>query len=189
MSQQRKRIAIDFDDTICKSFILKRVNEFLGTNYKIDYFKQFLIDDIIPEDRRKEFFETLFETDPYERVQLIKGAKEALKLLNEKYDIYICSSCIMVKSPKNSAQLFAAKYDYLIRNLPFLDPKKFIFTSSKHMINADIMIDDYFSNLKNDVPVKYLFETYHNKELPEEELQRYNVKRVKDWDEICSLLL
>ena len=95
----------------------------------------------------------------------------------------------MLKSPKNSAQLFAAKYDYLIRNLPFLDPKKFIFTSSKHMINADIMIDDYFSNLKNDVPVKYLFETYHNKELPEEELQKYNVKRVKDWDEICSLLL
>ena len=130
MAEQKKILLVDFDDTICQSVFLKKVNDFLGTDYKIEQFKEYLIDSIVPEDRRKEFFASFFETDPYEKLPLIDGAKEALKKLSKKYDIYVCSSCVMLNSPKSSARLFSSKYEYLIKNLPFLDPKKFIFTSS-----------------------------------------------------------
>ena len=131
MAEQKKILLVDFDDTICQSVFLKKVNDFLGTDYKIKQFKEYLIDSIVPEDRRKEFFDSFFESDPYEKLPLIDGAKDALKKLSEKYDIYVCSSCVMLNSPKSSARLFSSKYEYLIKKLPFLDPKKFIFTSSK----------------------------------------------------------
>ena len=189
MAEQKKILLVDFDDTICQSVFLKKVNDFLGTDYKIEQFKEYLIDSIVPEDRRKEFFASFFETDPYEKLPLIDGAKEALKKLSKKYDIYVCSSCVMLNSPKSSARLFSSKYEYLIKNLPFLDPKKFIFTSSKQLVKGDVVIDDYFSNLKGDIPKKFLFDSYHNKEKTEEELKARGVQRVKGWKEVCDILL
>ena len=46
---EKKKLIVDFDDTICQSVFLRRVNEFLGTNYKIDEFKDYLIDVIVPK--------------------------------------------------------------------------------------------------------------------------------------------
>ena len=189
MAEQKKILLVDFDDTICQSVFLKKVNDFLGTDYKIKQFKEYLIDSIVPEDRRKEFFDSFFESDPYEKLPLIDGAKDALKKLSEKYDIYVCSSCVMLNSPKSSARLFSSKYEYLIRKLPFLDPKKFIFTSSKQLVKGDVIIDDYFGNLKGDIPQKFLFDSYHNKEKTDEELKERGVVRVKGWKEVCEILL
>ena len=84
MQEQKQRLLIDFDDTICQSVFLKKVNEFLNTNYKIEEFTDYMIDDIVPKNKRDEFFKTFFDIDPYEGLPLIKGAKEALKKLNKK---------------------------------------------------------------------------------------------------------
>jgi len=190
MEVQKKKLLIDFDDTICQSVILLKVNSFLGTNYKISEFKDYMIDTLIPEDKAEQFYETCFSDDPYLGVPLIKGAKTALKKLSKVYDIYVCSACILLRSEKHSAQLFSSKYNYLIRELPFLDPKKFIFTASKDVICADILIDDYFHNLRNqNIPKKILFESYHNKQFTDEELATRNVVRGKSWNDICNMLL
>ena len=79
--------------------------------------------------------------------------------------------------------------EYLIKKLPFLDPKKFIFTSSKQLVKGDVIIDDYFGNLKGDIPQKFLFDSYHNKEKTDEELKERGVVRVKGWKEVCEILL
>ena len=189
MELPKKKLLVDFDDTICQSIFLIKVNKFLGTNYKIEDFTNYLIDDAVPEDRREEYFNTFFDEDPYENVPLIDGAKEALLKLNEKYDIYVCSSCVFVKSPNSSAKLFTSKFNYITKNLPFLDPTKFIFTSSKDTLCGDILIDDYFHNLRADIPTKLLFSSYHNKSISEEALKERGVRRVKDWAEICNILL
>ena len=56
-------------------------------------------------------------------------------------------------------------------------------------VKGDVIIDDYFSNLKGDIPKKFLFDSYHNKEKTEEELKERGVQRVKDWQEVCDILL
>ena len=86
---------------------------------------------------------------------------------------------------KNIQSMFdniADKYDFLIKTLPFLKPENFIFTNTKNIIKADIQIDDRVSNLVNDIPIKILFPSYHNKEIADEYLSSKNIIRAgKDW--------
>lgn len=186
---QKKKLIIDFDDTLVESIFLQRVNRFLKTKYTFDDFDNYYIDDIIPVDKRKEFFDSFCDTNPYLDVNFVRGAQQAIKKLNEVYDIYICSGCVINNMPSKSAQIFAYKYDFLIKNFPFLSPKKFIFTNSKEIIKADIMIDDYLHNLKTFDGQKLLFTSYHNKNFTKQELDKLDVMRVNDWEEICKMLL
>ena len=41
----KKKLCVDFDDTIVESIFLKRVNRFLKTNYTAEDFKNYYIDD------------------------------------------------------------------------------------------------------------------------------------------------
>lgn len=185
----KKKLLVDFDDTICQSVVLKKVNEFLGTDYKIENFKNYLIDEVVPIDKKQEFYDVFLKLNPYIGVGLIDGAKEALEKLNEYYDIYLCSACVMPLNVAGSAKLFSFKYEFLLKELPFLDPRKFIFTSSKDIICGDIFIDDYLHNLNGNIPTKLLFSTYHNKHFSDEELASRGVKRVDSWQEICKILI
>lgn len=187
--QEKKKLLVDFDDTICESVTLLQVNKFLGTNYTLDDFDDYFIDNVIPEDRIQEYFASYFDEDPYENVKLIDGVKEALQKLSEKYDIYICSSCILYKSPQSSAKIFASKFNYLIKNLPFLEPTKFIFTSAKDICCGDVLIDDFFHNFRGNIETRLLFDSYHNRNITDEMLKERGVIRVKGWQNICEILL
>ena len=45
----RKKIMIDMDDVITTGGFLHLINEYLGTNYPIDYFKDFYMQDMLPD--------------------------------------------------------------------------------------------------------------------------------------------
>lgn len=52
----KKKILLDIDEVFCFSGYLKLVNEFLGTNYKIDDFEDYYIDEVaIPTEKKKPF--------------------------------------------------------------------------------------------------------------------------------------
>ena len=91
----KKKIIIDFDDTIYESIFVYRINEFLGTNYKIEDFKDYLLDDVVPKDKKKDFYKFLVKTDLYGEDLIIKDAIEVIEKLNKVYDVYICSGCVM----------------------------------------------------------------------------------------------
>lgn len=186
---KRKKVLIDFDDVICDSVLLNKINEFLKTDYKISDFKDYVIDAIIPEEKKQEFYSWVVRGDFYKDAKLIKNSKEVIEKLCKKYDVYICTSCVMLCSPLTSGPLFTSKYNFLLKNFPFIDPKKFIFTGSKDMVNGDIFIDDYFHNLKSNIKTKFLFTSYHNKNFTDEELKKRGVVRVKDWLDIEQKLL
>ena len=57
--------------------------------------------------------------------------KEVLKNLMTEYDIYICTACVMFGIELRSGKLYMDKFNYLIKEFPFLDPRKFIFTNWK----------------------------------------------------------
>ena len=185
-----KKLLIDVDEVICDPGFLYLVNKFLGTSYKISDFTEYYIDDIIgSEERRQEFYRWRLQYNQYDYATIFEDAYDVLTTLNEKYEIYIFSACVDPFMKENSGIFFKQKFDFLVREFPFLNPDKFIFSNSKNLITADIQIDDRLSNLQSDIPVKLLFDSYHNKNHTTEELAIRSVTRVSSWKDIEQILL
>lgn len=192
---KKKDLLLDVDEVICFSGYLEAVNDFLNTNYNIDDFDCYYIDEkVIPKERFKEFNEYVSKRNLYDYTSFLPRAIETIKKLNEKYEIYICSACLNTFDLDNSGIQFKNKYDFLRKNLPFINPQKFILTSSKNMVKADIQIDDYLPNFDNDTKLKILFPSYHNKNIDDEILKEKNIIRAgydwkTGWKEISKILL
>ncbi len=191
----RKKILLDVDEVICSSGFLSAVNEFLGTNYEIDDFTDYYIDrKAIPKEKIEEFKEFVNNRNLYENTYILPGATEVIKRLNEVYDIYICSACVNGLNVEGSGKIFMDKYNFLIKNFSFLNPEYFIFTNTKNLFKADIQIDDRLSNLDDEIEIKILFPSYHNKNVTDEELKQKGVLRAgydwrNGWNEIEKILL
>lgn len=180
---EKKKILLDVDEVICFSGFLPVINEFLNTNYEIDNFTKYYLDvAAIPKERMEEFNKFISTKNLYDYADLLPNSVEVIRELNEYYDIYILSSCVNPFDIENSGILFLNKYKFLLKNLPFINPEKYIFTSSKHLVSGDIIIDDRLSNLKSDIKIKILFPSYHNKDITNEELAKHGVIRAGyDW--------
>ena len=191
----RKKILLDVDEVICSSGFLSAVNESLGTNYEIDDFTDYYIDrKAIPKEKIEEFKEFVNNRNLYENTYILPGANEVIKRLNEVYDIYICSACVNGLNVEGSGKIFMDKYNFLIKNFSFLNPEHFIFTNTKNLFKADIQIDDRLSNLDDEIEIKILFPSYHNKNVTDEELKQKGVLRAgydwrNGWNEIEKILL
>lgn len=193
---EKKKLLLDVDEVICFSGFLEAVNEFMETNYVIDDFTDYYIDEaVVPSERMTEFNKFLNGRNMYENAHILPGAIETIKRLSEVYDIYICSSCVNPFDIAGSGRMFADKYNFLIENLPFIKPGNFIFTSAKHLFKVDVKIDDRLSNFEGDeVEVKILFPSYHNKDITDEELATAGVVRAgydwrTGWDNVLEILL
>ena len=191
----KKKLLLDVDEVICFSGFLPIINEFLNTNFIIDDFQDYYIDDVvIPKERFKEFNDFLRTKNLYEKAHILPNAIEVIEKLNEIYDIYICSSCINPFDIEGSGKNFLDKFNFLYKNLPFINPEKYIFTNSKNMFKADIQIDDRLSHLQNNIGIKILFPSYHNKDISLENLKKYNIVKAGNdwkngWNEVEKILI
>lgn len=183
-----KKILIDIDEVICNTNFVNILNEFKNTNYKLEDFKNYYIDDVLEDDERERFYDFYLAHDVYENADLIDNSIESIKKLAEKYDVYLYSACVMFNRERQSGKLFADKYNFIMRELPFIKPSNVIFTSTKNMFVGDIQIDDKLKNLLGPTKTKLLFTAYHNKEISEQELKENNVYRVNNWNEILEFL-
>lgn len=163
--------------------------------YVIDDFVDYYIDElVIPKERFNEFNRFIDGRNLYKKTHIIPGAIETIKRLYKIYNVFICSSCINPFNIENSGRLFKDKYEFLRETLPFINPNNFIFTNAKHLIKADIIIDDRVPNLESDIKTKILFPSYHNKDISEEELQQKDIIRAgydwrTGWHEVGNLLI
>ncbi len=193
--EKKKDLLLDIDEVFCFSGLLEAINDFLGSNYAIDDFSDYYIDEVaIPKERFDEFNKFLSKRNLYETAQILPYARETLKKLDEVYNIYVCSSCINPFDIANSGRLFADKYNFLITSIPFIKPEQFIFTSAKHLYRADIQIDDRLSNLDEHIETRILFPSYHNKNITDEELIEKGILRAgydwrTGWLEVANILL
>lgn len=186
--KKRPIIFVDMDDVICEGGFLYLLNLFLDTNYtKKDFKNNYYMDEIIEDEKkRKELIKTWTIYNPYGYAcKLIPGVQEYLKKLNEIADIYICTASYFPDiEPIFSSQMFEKKYNFLIKNLRFLDPGKFIFCSNKNLFSneIDFFIDDRLENLQNNAKNKILFKAYHNEGLTIPE----DVVFLETWQEIYA---
>ena len=193
----KKKILLDIDEVFCFSGYLELVNEFLNTNYTIDDFTEYYIDEVaIPKDRKQEFYQFISTKDQYENPVLLPGTLETIKILSKYYDIYPCSDCCNPFDLKNSGRIFKSKFELLYRLIPedVIPPKNYIFTGAKDICRADIQIDDLVSNLNPAIPIRILFPSYHNKNVSNEELKEKGILRAgydyhTGWQEVAKILL
>ena len=160
-----KRLLIDMDDVICENGFIRMINEFLGTNYKSEDANSYYVNDLIPKDKFEEWVKFFEEKNVYDYVNIVRD------------------------KPEISGSQLKNKFDYLTKNLPFIDPKKFIFLSDKELVDADIRIDDSVDKLKGKAEMKLLFTAYHNKNIADDELKEKKLTRVNSWKEIEKILL
>lgn len=184
---QKKKLMIDMDEVITGENLTPMIETFLG--YSIDLSQTgYYIQNVLGE-RKKEFFEKVFPyQNLYEKAELKEGCRDTLLKLNEQYEIYIVTAYLWPDALSSTGNILKYKFDFLIKKLPFLQPNNFIFINDKSMIHFDIKIDDRIQNLQN-TDIKLLFDSYHNKNITNEELEERSIKRVMNWKEIEQILL
>lgn len=135
---RRQRIAIDMDETIVDTLArhLQWYNkEFNQQLSKVDLqgikiYQRVAAEQVArvrayPDDA--EFFVDIPPVD---------DAVNVIRELSECYEIFIATAAM--EHPTS----FAAKYNWLIKHLPFLSPMNFIFCGNKGAVHADYLIDD-----------------------------------------------
>lgn len=185
-----KKIMIDLDETICSPSYLKEVNKYLNTNYKYEDIKTYFVEDIIEEDKKQDFLDYFYRNvNVYDEAMILPDALGVIERLSHFYEIYIVSAFVDKRRIKESGIMAKYKYEWILKNMPFIDPKKIILTGSKDIIMCDIKIDDKVSNLKGYGKTKLLMDQLHNQKYSFEELTNLNIKRVYDWQQVESILL
>lgn len=179
------KLLLDIDEVICFSGYLEFVNEFLGANYSVDDFTNYYIDEeAIPKNRMNEFSEFISNKDQYGNPVFLPGALDAIIRLSDIYDIYLCSDCRNPFDIANSGRIFMSKFNLLYRTIPqnIISAKKYIFTGAKNIYKVDVQVDDLVDNFDLDIDGKFLFPSYHNKGISDNELHEKGIVRAgNDW--------
>ena len=185
-----KKIMIDLDETICSPSYLKAVNKYLNTNYKYEDIKTYFVEDIIEEDKKQDFLDYFYRNvNVYDEAMILPDALGVIERLSHFYEIYIVSAFVDKRRIKESGIMAKYKYEWILKNMPFIDPKKIVLTGSKDIIMCDIKIDDKVGNLKGYGETKLLMDQLHNQKYSFEELTNMNIKRVYDWQQVEAILL
>lgn len=185
-SMNKKTIMLDMDDVITISGLSNLIELFLGEKLQETdmYYKQDLLGD-----KKEDFFKFFVTKNLYDYVDIVDHCKEVLEKVCKYYDVYITTDYIWRDVPDYAGDNMRNKFNFLNKNFPFLDRRKYIFTSSKNVVKCDIRIDDKIENLLGDDSDKYLFTANHNKKISKDELDRLGITRVNNWLELSEILI
>ena len=177
-----KKLMVDMDNVITDGRYLDYINEFLNTDYKLENQTEYYLQDLVG-DRVDEFWKEFGNKNVYQDAPLIEGCYKALEELNKKYEVYIVTAYFWGGSNEAISNNIKDKYNYLTEKLPFISPQNFIFTSNKHLIDSDIVIDDRINNLSNG-KLKLLFNAWHNRNISNDEIKEKGIVRVYNWNDV-----
>ncbi|GAA4794200.1 5'-3'-deoxyribonucleotidase [Olivibacter ginsenosidimutans] len=107
---------------------------------------------------------------------VMEGAVEAVKALQEQYEVYIVSAAM-----EFPLSLYEKK-EWLAEHFPFIHWHNIIFCGDKSIIDTDFMIDDYCKNLDFCKGKPILFTAGHNASVTHHQ-------RANNWKEVLQLLL
>ncbi|PJJ76374.1 5'(3')-deoxyribonucleotidase [Thermoflavifilum aggregans] len=132
--------------------------------------------DVVPPGHALILYQYLNTPGFFRDLAVMQDAVEVMKCLNEKYDLFVVSAAMEFPNSLKD------KYEWLQEHFPFLQWQQICLCGSKHIISADIMIDDHSRNFHAGIKRKILFTSHHNIYEPAEE-------RVNNWQEVAQLLL
>lgn len=129
----------------------------------------------VPHEVKDKWFEYINEKGFFRDLPVIKGAVEAVKKLQQRYDVYIVSAAMEFRNSLED------KLDWLEQYFPFIDWKHIIFCGEK-IVNVDIMIDDRIKNFSDFNGRPLLFTSPHN-------LLITDYERVDNWQQVLDKLM
>lgn len=141
-------ILIDFDDVIYPTLqeAIDTCNIKNGTNYTSNDIKDYF-------DIPKEI-EECFRLVEYNQLDK-NNAVSFIKKLCEKHDVYILTASIH--------ENLYEKIDWIETYLPEIGWNKTIVSRNKQMVNADVIVDDAWHNIKgHNAKYKFLYSMPHN---------------------------
>lgn len=132
------RVILDGDDVLfcCNSYALEKLNEEIGTKYKLDDITTWE-DTGALIDRRKIYFN---QPEFVKSQPVYEGAREFVEQLQKVAEVFICTSV-----PSHCA---GERVSSIIRNFPDIDPSNILIGNRKDLLNADILLDDAYHNLE-----------------------------------------
>lgn len=129
----------------------------------------------VPDEVNDKWFDYINEKGFFRDLPVIEGAVEAVKKLQQQYDVYIVSAAMEFRNSLED------KLDWLAEHFPFIDWKHIIFCGEK-IVNVDIMIDDRIKNFSGFNGRPLLFTSPHNLLITEYE-------RVDNWEQVLNKLM
>lgn len=146
MKNNKSKILIDVDDVIVDGAFLDAINKFKGTNFKEEEFtRYFFEEEVFTKEEMHKYNEFLLSYDIYENCTLMKDVEEVIPILNRCMYVYFCSSCIVKGLEEYSGIFFKRKCDFLVKAFPYIDPNKYIFTTSKNNLDGIEFLNWWFT--------------------------------------------
>lgn len=107
----------------------------------------------------------------FKTANIFPGAKEAIQVLMQSYQVYIVSAAM------EFPQSLPEKLEWLQAHLPFISWRHVVFCGDKRIISTDYMIDDYVRNLDTFTGKGLLFTACHN-------INIGGYTRLNNWSEV-----
>lgn len=174
----RKRLIVDMDDVMADASgaIIRVYNEEFDNSYThSDFYGTGLWENDV-KNSYLAIRHRLHEDGFFRNMTVKDNAKEVMKALDAKYEVFIVSAA--TEFPNSLKE----KIQWLEEHFDFIPWKRIVFCGDKQIVSGDIMIDDHEKNLKYFKGETILFDAIHNQKLA-------GYKRVRSWDEIAGMLL
>lgn len=174
----RKRIAIDMDETICDTMArhLDWYNQEFGQRLTKQDLMGTKIYHRVPAEHEARVRSYPDNPDFFVDLAPLPDAICTIQQLSQRFDIYIATAAM--EHPTS----FTAKYEWLVKHLPFLSPMNFIFCGNKGIVNADYLIDDSSRHFQFFSGQGVLFTAPHN-------VNEAADVRVNNWLEVGAMFL
>jgi 5'-nucleotidase len=152
------RILIDMDEVMADA--ISRFLEWYERDFDIRYTKEQLtgtkLSEVVPEEHRAAVKSYPHQKGFFKDLPLIPNSREVIEELYNRYDIYVASAAMEFKYS------LPEKFDWLEEHFPFIHWRRRIFCGDKHLLQADVLIDDHDFNLSVFPGRAIMFTAPHN---------------------------
>jgi len=171
------KIGIDMDSVLnnLEEVWLNSYNEIYKDSLKLSDITEWSWHKVVKKECGEKIYDLLKVPSLFQYLSVKKNAIEVVsKLIRKNYDIYVVSASY----PENILD----KAKWLRKHFPFIDEDKYCFMNHKELLSSlDFLIDDGPHNIEK-FPNKIIaFDAPYN-----QKINRQDVIRVKNWDEIGS---
>lgn len=173
-----KRIAVDMDEVIADAVTehLRLYNEHFNEQLTKADLQGKWIWDIVQADRHEALENYLHTDEFFADLDIFPDAQRVMERLSQQYEIFIATAAMEVPTS------FRAKFTWLARHFPFIQPSHIVFCGDKSILRTDYLIDDNPRQLKRFEGEGILFTSPTN-------LSVKGYRRVNNWLEVEQLFL
>ena len=169
------RICVDMDEVMADTLAehLRRYNQTFDEEVTPGDLAGKGLWEITPLDRQQQLRAFLDAEDFFEDLPLMPDAQRVLKLLSQRFEIFIATQAMTVPNS------LGPKYRWLQRHFTFIPPTHYVFCGNKSILRADYLIDDLPRNLTRFEGQGLLYTAPHN-------TTATGFLRVNNWQEVAD---